>query len=372
MVKVPTYRLIRPYLPNCWVKGVLYLLIILLFCIAHASASQASQDSPEPEGQAIVLMYHHFGNADHPSTNIRLQQFEAQLEHLAQAGYQVWPLARVVDHIVNHKPFPGRVVAITVDDAYQSVYAEAYPRLKARGWPFTVFVATDGVDAHYRAYMGWDQMREMQQHGVIFANHSASHDHLVRRLANETEPQWQARIRDDIGRAQRRLKEELGAAPNLFAYPYGEYNTVLAAIVAESGLVAFGQQSGPVGLGADSRALPRFPMAERFAAIKDFRQKVASLAFPIAEVVPWDPVWPGDAAPVMTITLGKSDARLEQLTCFVSGQGQVPVEWTNRKARQFTVQAPAPLPKGRSRYNCTAPSSQKGRFYWYSHLWIRP
>ena len=372
MVKVLIGKSPRPYLYNYWVKGNLYLFIALLFCFTHVDASQSSQHSPAQEGQAVILMYHHFGNADHPSTNIRLQQFDAQLEHLAQAGYQVWPLERVVDHIVNHKPFPGRVVAITIDDAYQSVYTEAYPRLKARGWPFTVFVATDGVDADYQAYMGWDQMREMQQHGATFANHSASHDYLVRRLADETEPQWQTRMRDDIARAQRRLKEELGVAPNLFAYPYGEYDTALAAIVAEFGLVAFGQQSGPVGLGADSRALPRFPMAERFAAIEDFRQKVASLAFPITEVAPWDPVWLGDAAPVMTIKLGKSDARLGQLTCFVSGQGRVPVEWVNRTARQFTVQAPAPLSKGRSRYNCTAPSPQKGRFYWYSHLWIRP
>lgn len=345
---------------------------MLLFGIARADAAPSSQHSPAPESQAVILMYHHFGNVEHPSTNIRLQQFDAQLEHLAQAGYQVWPLERVADYIVNNKPFPGRVVAITIDDAYRSVYTEAYPRLKARGWPFTVFVATDGVDADYQAYVGWDQMREMQQHGATFANHSASHDYLVRRLANETEPQWRVRIRDDIGRAQRRLKQELGSAPNLFAYPYGEYNTALAAIVAEFGLVAFGQQSGPVGLGADSRALPRFPMAERFAAIEDFRQKVASLAFPITEATPWDPVWSGDAAPVMTITLGKSNARLEQLTCFVSGQGRVSVEWIDRPARQFSVQAPAPLPGGRSRYNCTAPSSQKGRFYWYSHLWIRP
>ncbi len=369
------------WLIQSWInKNIRKILFIpLLLCISHINASESTQNELASlqnnityESQAVILMYHHFGNANHPSTNIRLQQFDLQLEHLAQAGYQVWPLEQIVDYITSNKPFPSRVVAITVDDAYQSVYAEAYPRLKARGWPFTVFVATDGVDAHFRAYMNWDQMREMQQHGVTFANHSASHDYLVRRLINETEGQWQTRIQDDISRAQHRLKQELGSAPNLFAYPYGEYDTSLAAIVSGLGLVAFGQQSGPVGLRANHQALPRFPMAERFAEIKDFRQKIASLAFPIDKVTPWDPVWSGDTAPVMTIKLGKSDARLDQLSCFISGQGQVPVKWLNRKARQFTVQAPAPLPKGRSRYNCTAPSSQKERFYWYSHLWIRP
>lgn len=324
------------------------------------------------ERQAVVLMYHHFGVAKHPSTNVRLEQFEAHLEHLASGGYQVWPLARVVEHIQQDKPFPARVVAITVDDAYRSVYTEAFPRLRERGWPFTVFVATDGVDRRFKAYMSWEQMREMQQHGVTFANHTATHNYLVRREPGESEAQWRARTREDIQRAQRRLKEELGSALGLFAYPYGEYDTALANIVAEMGFVAFGQHSGPAGLGDDLRALPRFPMAESFAAIKDFRLKVASLAFPVEAVAPWDPVVASAQAPCMVVTLGESGARLGELSCFFPGEGRVDVDWLNREHRQFSVQASNPLPKGRSRYNCTAPSKEKGRFYWYSHLWLKP
>lgn len=340
--------------------------------LALAQADESQVDASRPgESQAVVLMYHHFGVDQYPSTNIRLEQFEAHLDHLASAGYQVWPLTRVVEYLRQQKPFPGRVVAITIDDAYQSVYTEAYPRLRQRGWPFTVFVATDGVDRHFRAYLGWEKMREMQQHGATFANHSASHDYLVRRRRGETPDQWQARMREDIQRAQRRLTEELGDVPMVFAYPYGEYDTALADIVTELGYVAFGQQSGAAGLGGDLRALPRFPMAERFGELADFRTKVAALAFPVVEVQPWDPVL-DDPRPRLTVRLGDSDAQLDQLSCFVSGLGRVAVEWLDRPARQFAVQAPAPLPAGRSRYNCTAPSDQSGRYYWYSHLWISP
>jgi len=138
------------------------------------------------------------------------------------------------------------------------------------------------------------------------------------------------------------------------------------------GLVAFGQQSGPVGLNADLRALPRFPMAERFAGLADFKQKLNSLAFPVTAIRPWEPVVLTKQAPRMEMELGESDARLDQLSCFVSGQGAVAVEWLDRKARRFVVQAPAALPRGRSRYNCTAPSPQPGRYFWFSHLWIVP
>jgi peptidoglycan/xylan/chitin deacetylase (PgdA/CDA1 family) len=353
-------------------KGWLALFGMLFFCCLPLGAAAE-------ERQAVVLMYHHFGVDKYPSTNVRLAQFEAHLDYLATAGYEVWPLTRVVEYVLANKPFPARVVAITIDDAYLSVYEQAYPRLRARGWPFTVFVATDGVDRHFKAYMSWQQLREMQQHGATLANHSASHDYLIRQRPDENQAQWLGRLEQDIDRAQRRLTEELGQAPMLFAYPYGEYNTAVAALVKRLGYVAFGQQSGPVGLGSDTRVLPRFPMAERFAALADFQQKIASLAFPLQSVQPWDPVLRSatsaseeERAPSMVVRLADSDARLAQLSCFVSGQGSVPVKWLDRQQREFVVQAPAALGPGRSRYNCTAPSSQPGRYYWFSHLWIRP
>lgn len=352
---------------------ILVLLVLYTGLVNSLLASETLNiQSGTGESQAVILMYHHFGVDKHPSTNIRLEQFEAHLDHLAQAGYQVWPLTRVIEYIQNKKPFPSRVVVITIDDAYQSVYTEAYPRLKNRGWPFTVFVSTDGVDSRYRSYMSWQQMREMQKHGVTFANHSASHDYLIKLKQNENQTQWKTRITNDINRAQARLKTELGNAPMLFAYPYGEYNTTLANTIAEMGYVAFGQHSGPAGPDDDLRALPRFPMAEKFAALPDFKQKIASLAFPIKKLSPWEPlINPANNPPKLEITLGNSDdVRLNQLTCFVSGQGRVEIKWINRQKQNFSVQATRPLSAGRNRYNCTAPSSQKGRFYWYSHLWI--
>ncbi|HHH48867.1 MAG TPA: polysaccharide deacetylase [Gammaproteobacteria bacterium] len=341
-----------------------WLFVLLIFVFATAAKAE--------ERQAVIFMYHHFGVEKYPSTNVRLEQFEAHLDYIADNGYQVWPLQKVVRYLRDDKPFPARVVAITIDDAYTSVYHEAFPRLRARGWPFTVFVATDGVDRRYKALMSWDQMREMRQHGASFANHSASHEHLIRRHAGENDAAWLARVREDIQRAQRRLTEELGEAPMLLAYPYGEFNTALADLVAGLGYTAFGQQSGPAGLGYDLRALPRYPMSERFADMDGFRTKIASLALPVLSAEPWEPViTAANNPPRLRVGLDDSKARLGQLACFVSGQGRVEVAWEDRQARRFAVQAKAPLPVGRSRYNCTAPSAQRGRYYWYSHLWIR-
>ncbi len=356
----------------------LILLLVSFFSLPTLHASEKVVDtsiantSQQGENQAVILMYHHFGVDKHPSTNVRLKQFEAHINHISNAGYQVWPLTKVAKYIQNNQPFPTRVAAITIDDAYLSVYTEAYPRLLKKAWPFTIFVATDGVDRGYQSYMTWQQMREMQNNGVTFANHSASHEYLIRQKQGETSQQWRNRVTNDIARAQKRLKTEMGIAPKLFAYPYGEYNTALANIVRKMGYVAFGQHSGPASINGDTRALPRFPMAEKFAELSDFKQKIASLAFFIEKQTPFNPlIDQNNNPPKLEIKLtSKRDMKPDQLTCFVSGQGRVEVEWLNPEKTQFSVMAKKPLPSGRSRYNCTAPSSHKGRFYWYSHMWI--
>lgn len=325
-------------------------------------------------GEAVVFMYHRFGDARFPSTNIRLEQFEAQLEVLAKGGFQVWPLTQVVAHLEQGLTIPDRTVAITVDDAYRTVYTQAYPRLKARGWPFTVFVGCQAVDDGAPDYMDWETMREMQRHGVLFANHGRSHDYMVRRLKGEDEGQWQARMRREVDDCQRRLEQELGRGrgdyPKLFAYPYGEYNPALQALLKELGYTAFGQHSGPVSRYAERQALPRYPIAEAFADPEEFRTKALSRALPVLEARPHNPHIGRRNPPRLELSLGPSEADLERLACYASGQGPLAIEWLDRSVRRFAVQAPEPYALGRARYNCTAPDQHDGRYYWYSHLWI--
>jgi len=318
--------------------------------------------------EAVVLMYHRFGDDRYPTTNIRVEQLEAQLDFLESHGYRVVPLADVVAAIRGDGELPDRAVAITVDDAYRSVYTGGYPRFRQRGMPFTVFVATDPVDGGQADFMTWDEMREMAEHGVTFANHGATHDSVIEVRGEEGRSAWLARVRADVSKGARRLGEELRPLPGVFAYPYGEYDESTAGVIADLGLIAFGQHSGAIGPSSDRRALPRFPMAEAFADIGEFAVKVASRPLPVARVKPWDPVTT-DRRPRIEITLSATDARLDRLTCFVSGQGAVDVVWLEPRGR-FAVAPAKDLPAGRNRVNCTAPTAEGGRFYWFSHPWV--
>ncbi len=340
-------------------KSLRPLLLILLLAAsgAHAAANHA-----------VAFMYHRFGEDRYPSTSIRLEQFDAQLDYLAQNGFQIWPLQRIIEHTGRGEPLPDRTVALTVDDAYLSVHDEAWPRLRARGWPFTVFVNTDPVDRKLAGFMSWEQMRTMQQAGVHFANHGATHDSMAEQRAGENDAAWEQRMRADIDKAQRRLREELGEdverEPRLFAYPYGEYDTRAAELVHAMGYIGFGQHSGAIGPLSDRRALPRYPMAESFAALEPFARKAASLPLPVAKAEPWEPRVTGNNPPTLTLTLAEP---LRGVSCYDAAGRPLPL--TRLDDGRLQTRAETALPQGRSRYNCTAPAGD-GRWYWYSHPWL--
>ncbi|MCW9089628.1 MAG: polysaccharide deacetylase family protein [Gammaproteobacteria bacterium] len=341
-------------------SGLTFVLLFLLILPLQA-------EEVVPHG--VVLMYHRFEENRYPSTNIRMAQFRAQLDYLQQEGFTFWPLRRMLDAIFNGHEIPDRTVALTVDDAYLSVYQQAYPLLKERKLPLTVFVSTTAIDQDHGGYMSWQQMREMQQHNIDFANHSASHLHLTRRMDGEGKCQWLERVRQDIEQARQRLQQELGPQRlPLFAYPFGEYNGDIAKLLNKMGYLALGQHSGAIGPGSDKQALPRFPINERLAALDSFAVKASALPLLLALHHPEEPELAAENPPRLTLEL-EPNAPLSagQITCYL-GDG-TRLESKEKSKRSLTVQASEPLPPGRSRYNCTA-AANGGRFYWFSQPWF--
>jgi peptidoglycan/xylan/chitin deacetylase (PgdA/CDA1 family) len=293
---------------------------------------------------------------------------------LADNGYRVWPLSRVFAHLAEGKPIPEDTVALTFDDAYRSVYSEVFPRLKRRGWPFTVFVSTDYIDNGYGNYVSWDQLREMAAAGAEVANHSRSHPHLVRRRDDETRAQWLDRVRAEVTGAQERLEAEIDDPVRIFAYPYGEFSAPVVKVVEALGFFGVGQQSGAVGEPSDLAAAPRFPLASGYSDLDKFATKVRSRPLPVTVLAPEDRLLAAESgAPVLRLRLGPGPFRRDGLACYVTGQGRAELEWLDREKGVVAVQAGEALGPGRSKYNCTAPGTEgNGVFYWYSHLWMKP
>ena len=106
-----------------------------------------------PPTQAVVIMYHRFGEQDFPSTNVTMDQFREHVAELKNGGYNVVSLPKIIAALRNGEALPPKTVGLSVDDAYSSVYSRAWPILKEAGFPLTVFVATDPVDKQLPRYM---------------------------------------------------------------------------------------------------------------------------------------------------------------------------------------------------------------------------
>lgn len=328
---------------------------------AGVLATVAGPPATRAADSAVFVMYHRFGEEGLPSTNIRLDQFEAHLAELRDGGYTILPVPEIVAALAADRPLPERTVGITVDDAYASVYREAWPRLKALGFPFTLFVSTDAVDAGRRGMMSWDQIRELADSSVTIGHHGAAHAHMAYADA--------ARNTADIAKASRRFREELGRTPGLFAYPYGEYGRELRDAVAAAGFeAAFGQHSGVSHPGSDLFALPRFALNEQYGEFDRFRLVANTLPLPVTDVTPSDPLL-GPNPPPFGFTLAEAIGNVAQLSCFASGQGRATIERLG--PRRIEVRVKTRFPPGRSRINCTVPGPDK-RWRWFGVQFLVP
>jgi poly-beta-1,6-N-acetyl-D-glucosamine N-deacetylase len=302
---------------------------------------------------AVIFAYQHFGDDADPSSTIAIEQFEAHLRELRSGGYAVLPVPDIVGALRDGKPLPPRTVGLTIDDAHGSVYSLAWPRLRAAGLPFTLFVSTETLEGG-GSRMSWDQLREMADAGVVIGNQTASYPRMIEQDRTYNVGQ--------ILRAQDQLRGALGAAPKLFAYPYGEYTTALRDLVANMGFdAAFGLQSGVVHAQSDRFALPRFTLNDAYGSIERFRLSADALPLLVTDVTPADGVADGNP-PHFGFTVDPAMGELDQLACFASGLGRAQLEHVG--GRRVEARLTEPLASGRTRINCTLPGTD-GRWRWF-------
>ncbi|TNC81234.1 MAG: hypothetical protein C9356_10230 [Oleiphilus sp.] len=337
------------------VFAALYLLILLSL---HSVTAQSS----------VVLQYHHISDSTPHDTSVTPEQFIQHLDWLDDQGFRVLPLQVVVETIRKGKPFAqDNVVAISFDDAGSSVCDTAWPILKKRQLPFTVFINTEPVEKGYRSQCSWEALKGMAESGLMtVANHSHRHLHMI--STNTSHASNLNLLREEIIIAQDLLKLRLGKASQLFAYPYGEYNRALTQLVTELGYTGFGQHSGAIGQYSDFSALPRFPASGQHANLDTLSVKLLSRPLPVrVEPQTDNPVHISGNNNPPTLHLNLLEPISHALNCFdASGQAIK----TTQKDSFIEVVSPKKFGLGRHRYTCTARSDMPGRFYWLSHQWL--
>ncbi len=322
-------------------------------------AVPAAAAEPAVDNGAVVVMYHRFGDGRYPSTNIRMEQFKKHVAELKKDKYTVLPLPEIVAALRNDEPLPDRAVAITVDDAYTTVFENAWPVLREAGFPFTLFVATQPVDQGSASYMSWDQIRTLAQSELVtIGSQTHGHPHMP--------AQSTAANRTDLETSQARFRAELGEAPDLFAYPYGEYGNSVKKVVREAGFTAaFGQHSGAIGRLVGHFELPRYAMNEAYGSMDRFKLAVNSLPLPVTSVTPDDnKLTPSENPPLYGFSVHDAVGSIAGLNCFASGRGEVTLKTV--MSSRVEVRLDKPFPEGRARINCTL-RGPDGRWRWFGN-----
>lgn len=217
-----------------------------------------------------VLLYHRVGGGTVDELDVATDAFDAQLDVLA--GHRVVSIDAALDELARGDASPK--VVLTFDDGWADVHTHAWPRLRERGLPFTVYPVTSYVGGALGwggaggPALTWDQLGEMTASGLCtVGNHTDTH--LA--PADLTE--------EDVDRCSEAVARALGQSPRHFAYPWGiEVPAMRAALAVRFRSAA----TGAVGRnlpGTDPLSLRRVPV-RRTDPLPFFRAKLGGRLLP--------------------------------------------------------------------------------------------
>ena len=266
-----------------------------------------------PDKGVIALMYHRFDENKYPSTNIKNEIFLKHLNVINNSKLEFISFNKFSE-IIKSK-MKKNYLLLTIDDAFESFYLNAWPVLKKRKIPFVLFVSTREVGKY--GYMNWEQIAEIEKNDfVTIGNHSHSHEYLIDWNDNK--------IKNDLETSIKIFKEKLGYSPKIFSYPFGEYSKNLKKIVSELNFeFAFGQHSGVIDSSKDFLELPRFPINEKYGTLKRFNFILRTLPFPYESITPENRyLKKSDNPPEVKIKFFKNLINIKNVNCY-SNEGNV-------------------------------------------------
>lgn len=262
-----------------------------------------------PSEGVSVLMYHHLApEGSYAGTEneknaaiISVEAFATQMEYLANEGYTSLFLSELIELLQAGSPMPAKCVAITFDDAYESVYVYALPILQSYGLKGTVAIIGEQIgrpaQGAYKPIMlttlSRAQMEEMRQSGCFeFQSHSyalhrivkinqhedtgyaaTSRIYLQEQSRRETAAEKLDRLSEDFITQEQKLAS-YGINANILLYPYGATDKALIDAARKAGIEAgFTVQTGKVRQGCDLYRLPRLTISSR-DSMKSFIRKL--------------------------------------------------------------------------------------------------
>jgi peptidoglycan/xylan/chitin deacetylase (PgdA/CDA1 family) len=226
--------------------------------------------------QTIIFCYHRLvDKVRYPGTEITPSAFEAEMKSLKDRGITVISLQDYLAWRRSEKNIPPRCAVITFDDGWKSQYEVAWPIMKKYGYPFTMFIYTEGVRGGSLGggeAITWEQLADMRDNGVDIQAHSATHQdlregHMImvaepggkrtkKKLTGAEYEQW---LQNEVVGCKQLLEQRLAIKVNCFAVPFGNYNEHVKELARNTGYEAvFTVYGQPLTFNSPMDALGRY------------------------------------------------------------------------------------------------------------------
>ena len=306
----------------------------------------------------LSIMYHRFNEFKYPSTNISMDIFKKHVDLILDANLTFYHPKDFVNEF--DIPKKEKKILLTVDDAFQSFYDNAWPYLKKNQIPFVLFVSTEPVGNN--GYMNWDQIKEIErsEFGVI-GHHSHSHDYLIDKSEEV--------FLNDIKTSNLIFKEKLGYVPTLFSYPFGEYSGFMRDYISQNFKIAFGQHSGIIDVNKNKFELPRFPINEKYGEIKRFKSIINYYPLEYKNLEPEEKkLSKENNPPKFKVKFFENQKNIENINCY-SNEGD---KWMKSNIKlvekELTIEFREPFLPRRGRINCSV--NDNGKWRWFGTQFI--
>ena len=181
-----------------------------------------------------ILAYHKIQNTfDFSATYVTPATFEAQLKYLTDSGYR----SISIHDYVNNKNITGKRVIFTFDDAYTSVFKNAFPLLSKYNFTASIFVITKfvGKSNHWDynfvkngfGHCDWQQICILASEGWEVGSHTVSHPNL--KALSDSHLWYEIKSSKDV------LEDKIQTPINIISYPFGKFNGRVLNAVEKAG-----------------------------------------------------------------------------------------------------------------------------------------
>ena len=225
-------------------------LLLAAFFVTAVAFSQGSQPMgrtaghvppPPRDGEGAdtvvvpVLIYHSI-RPYIPSDTSSVRRYiatpetlEKELAYLRDNGFTSITFDDLARRLTKGALLPAKPVIISFDDDWESQFTYAVPLLKKYGFTatFYIWVAVVGLKHH----MTWDEVKSLDAAGMQIGCHTMTHPYLTRVKSDDV-------LRREILGAKEKIEAHIGTPVTSIAYPFGQYNERVVAMVREAGFTS--------------------------------------------------------------------------------------------------------------------------------------